>query len=193
MKKSFPIWIPIVITALVLMLVGGFIAFMGVRGLIAVNASSTAQVNDLQTSVAGVNAIQMAPAGLTNCGEVSVSSGVAPSAAALDSALCFQFAFESCRPAQIALHNVDTGTTRTFVTGKQGTRCYIVLTTRFSDASKGPAPAPIQCLGEAMHTDGLHISGCGGENDVVIPVAQPGAVIMLNIVRNQSRRTNPFQ
>ncbi len=193
MKKSFPIWIPLVITALVLMLVGGFIAFMGVRGLIALNATATAQANGTQRSVAGVNAIEEAPAGLINCGQVSVSSGVAPNSAVLESALCFQFAFESCRPAQIALHNLDTGTTRTFVTGKQGTRCYIILTTRFSDASKGPAPAPLQCSGEAMHTDGLHISGCEGENDIVIPVAQPGAVIMLNIVRSQSQGTSPFQ
>ncbi len=99
MKKSFPIWIPLVITALVLILVGGFIAFMGVWGLITVNATATDQANGTQRSVAGVNAIEEAPAGLINCGQVSVSSGVAPSAAALDSALCFQFAFESCRPA----------------------------------------------------------------------------------------------
>ena len=97
MKKSFPIWIPLVITALVLILVGGFIAFMGVRDLIAVNATATAQANGTQRSVAGVNAIEEAPAGLIDCGQVSVSSGVAPSAASLDSALCFQFAFESCR------------------------------------------------------------------------------------------------
>ncbi len=37
-----------------------------------------------------------------------------------------------------------------------------------------------------MHTDGLHISGCEGENDIVIPVAQPGAVIMLNIINNNT-------
>lgn len=173
MKLSFLIWPPVVGTVLVLMLVGGSILFTGNRNLIAANATATARVSDSQKAPSGVNSIQPAFSEPTNCGQASIARGILPSAAALGSALCFQFAFESCYSAQIALHDVDTGITQTFVTGKQGTRCYIVLTTRFSDASEGPAPAPIHCLGEAMQSDGLHISGCDDGDDIVIPAAQP--------------------
>lgn len=180
MKSPFLMWIPIVILALVLIPVGGLVAFMGVRSQIAVNVTAAAQANEPQTPVAGVNAVPTALAGPINCGQVSVSPGTPPGAAAVDSALCFQFAFESCRPAQIALDNVKTGTTRIFETEKDGTRCYIILTTLVSDASKGPAPAPIRCSGESMHTDGLHVSGCDGKDDIVIPTVQRGADTLLN-------------
>ncbi len=173
MKPGVPVWIPIVVTALVVLLVVGFLGFGLIGDRRAANATATSQASGTQTAVAGVDATRTAVAGPIDCGQVRVSPGVAPAAAALDSAGCFQFAFESCRPAQIALLNTDSGTTRTFATGKQGTRCYIVLTTQFSDPSKGPVPAPIQCLGEALQTDGLHISGCGGQEDILIPAAQP--------------------
>lgn len=173
MKQPFPVWIPVVVTVLVLLLVMGFIAFVAVGGQMAANATATALTNDTQTAVAGVNATNTAMAGPINCGQISVSHGVSPSPAALDSAGCFQFAFESCRPAQITLLDEDTGTTRIFSTGKQGPRCYIVLTTQFSDPSKGAPPAAVQCSGEAMQLDGLHISGCGGKEDILIPASPP--------------------
>ncbi len=172
-KKPLPVWIPFVVTVLVLLLVVGFIAFEAVGGQMAANATATAQAFGTQTAVAVVSATSTALAGPINCGQISVSPGVSPGAAALDSAGCFQFAFESCRPAEITLQDVNTGTTRTFATGKQGTRCYIVLTTQFSDPSKGQPPAPVQCSGEALQMDGLHISGCSGRDEIVIPAPQP--------------------
>lgn len=172
MKLPFPIWIPVLVTALVLILVSAYIVLGLVGGQNAASATATAQALSAQTAEAAANATATATSGATNCGEV-ISPPGASSGAALDSASCFQFAFESCRPARLTLTSADAGTKQTFTTGKQGTRCYVVLTTSFTDSSKGPPPAPVQCTGEFLKNDGLHISGCGGTQEIVIPAQQP--------------------
>jgi hypothetical protein len=150
----------------------GLIAFRVAGSQGAAASTATAQANATRTLVAGVDATRTAIAGPVNCGQVSISGQSSQGAAALDSASCFQFAFESCRPAQISLLEVDSGRTRTFSTGKEGTRCYIMLTTQLSTTSQGQAPALTQCLGEALQMDGLHISGCDGQSDILIPAPQ---------------------
>ncbi len=171
MKRPFPGGAAIGIALFVLLLAIAFLTFGLAGGQIASNATAAAHANATQTFTAGLDATRTALAGPISCGEVTVSPGATPAASAMDSASCFQFAFESCKPASIVLHNADTGTTRTFTTGKQGTRCYIVMTTQISDTSKGTPPAPVQCKGEAFQSDGFHISGCDGQVDIVIPEA----------------------
>lgn len=172
MKSRFSIWIPIIITAVVLIVAVGYLGVGFVGGQLAAGETATAEANGAQTARAVANATTTASADQTNCGEVSASPSAA-SGGALDSASCFQFAFESCRPAQITLTSADAGTKQTFTTGRQGTRCYVVLTTAFTDSSKGPPPAPIQCTGEFLKNDGLHISGCAGNQEIIIPAQQP--------------------
>lgn len=171
MISRLPIWIIVIVTVVVLILVLAYFGFGFVGGQLAAGATATAQASSAMTAQAVANATSTASAGQTNCGEVSNSPDA--SGGALDSATCFQFAFESCRPAQLTLTRADVGTKQTFTTGKQGTRCYVLLTTSFTDSSKGAAPAPIQCTGEFLKNDGLHISGCGGNQEIVIPAQQP--------------------
>lgn len=171
MSSRLSTWIPIIILAVVLIVAAGYFGVGFVGGQLAAGATATAQANGAQTAQAVANATATASSGQTNCGEVSASPS-GSSGGALDSASCFQFAFESCRPAQITLTSSDAGTKQTFTTGKQGTRCYVILTTAFTDPSKGPAPAPIQCTGEFLKNDGLHISGCAGSQEIIIPAQQ---------------------
>lgn len=173
MTPRFPAWFPVLISAVALLVVVGFVGFGVMSSRDAAKATATAQASGTQTLAAAASATGTSMAGLINCGEISATPGSSQAGSAIDSASCFQFAFESCRPAEIALRSADSGTKQTFTTGKQGTRCYVLMTTEFSDTSKGPTPAPVQCTGEFLKNDGLHISGCGGKDEIVIPAAQP--------------------
>jgi hypothetical protein len=115
---------------------------------------------------------------LQKCGTVHTNPRGIPTdvLAAKQAEDCFWQAFQKCAPASLVytLIGVDTVTTRTFTIQTNNGHCSI------SDAFQHTiVPAPLSaaktytCTGVAQKPDGLHLSGCGQDGDIVVALQAP--------------------
>ncbi len=115
------------------------------------------------------------------CGTVSTSpNGVvnSPSQAAIEQ--CFAAAFATCRSATLIFHltGTDTADVHTLTTQASGQACAVHDAYQHEIIPQPPAaPQTYQCTGLKQYTDGLLLTGCGGEGSVWVgnPAQQPAA------------------
>jgi hypothetical protein len=117
------------------------------------------------------------PNAFHQCGAVHVAAGrVLPGDAAAARAAedCFARDYASCAPATLVFTfmGVDTGTTRTFSESLSNGKCTVTDAVQGYTANGGGKTFPTQtytCAGLRQQADGLHVTGCGQDGDVVVP------------------------
>ena len=179
-KNYAPVWIPmaaVAIILLVLVIAGVGFNLVGNQG--AASATVAVQSQGTQTALALANAAtEQAAANATaaaapaDCGSVAIANnGLPQDASALSNESCFQLAFESCRPAVLTVtqHGVDTSSIIRLETHKQGTRCSVLATIQSTVLPQPPRTTTVECRGESSQADGLHITNCGGQKDIIVP------------------------
>lgn len=113
------------------------------------------------------------PTQVQKCGAVQTNPRGVPlnGTAAKKAEDCFWQAYQKCSPATLVytLTGVDTVKVRTFALQNNGGHCSV------SDAVQHTiVPAPLSaaktytCAGVTQKPDGLHLSGCGEDGDVVV-------------------------
>ena len=111
--------------------------------------------------------------GVHDCGQLTMLGPNPPSeATALDSENCFRQAFEQCTPASltVTIRGVDAGTSHVFTTAKAANGCAVSDTFQsYIVPLRTPTPLTVQCTSVTTRNGALVISGCNGEEDIVIP------------------------
>ncbi len=180
MENYSRVWIPMAAVAvilLILVLVG--VGFNVVENQNVANVTATVQAQGTQTALAIANAATTqaaanatSAAAAADCGSVAIANnGLPQEGSALGNESCFQLAFESCRPAVLTVtqHGVDTSSTIRLETRKQGTRCSVLATIQSAVLPQPPKTTTVECRGESSQADGLHITNCGSQADIIVP------------------------
>jgi hypothetical protein len=134
-------------------------------GIAACGSSTTGSPNPTPTT----------PTQAQKCGSVKTNPRGVPvnAATAKQAEDCFWQAFQQCHPASLSFTStsVDTVAVHTFTIQSNGQQCSV------NDAGQHAiVPRPLSaaktyaCTGVAMQADGLHVTGCGNEGDIIVPL-----------------------
>lgn len=109
------------------------------------------------------------------CGSVQTSPRGLPLNAAMakQAEACFWQAYQKCQPATLdfASRSVDTVALHTFSIRTSGRNCSVTDAMQHAIVpAKLSAARTSICTGVAAKSDGLHVSGCGDEGEVVVPM-----------------------
>jgi len=183
-NRSSSLFTPLSIGILALLISIGLVACGSGQG-VATGAtpttstqSPTATQPSTTTSTPGVS-----NGPVQNCGTISMSlrgapeSGVGPQ----KSGNCFWQAFQQCQPATLVYHltSIDTVTTHTFTTTKNGSACAVTDHVQHSIVPRPPTDAGTFTCASVSNTAGkLDFNGCGTAGNIVVPtgVYNPGGV-----------------
>ncbi|HZU67781.1 MAG TPA: hypothetical protein VFA09_10940 [Ktedonobacteraceae bacterium] len=117
------------------------------------------------------------PPVVRNCGMVhTIRDLVVPTegSTAKQDESCFAQAYAACHPAILTFSqsSLDTGTIHNFSIKNQNGKCTITDTVQMYIAPNKPrTTGTYTCGSAALKNDGLHVSSCGSEGDVFVPVA----------------------
>jgi hypothetical protein len=117
------------------------------------------------------------PNAFHQCGTVHIAAGrVLPAdvAAAASAENCFAHSYASCQAAVLTFTamGVDTGTTQNFAEHLSNGQCTVTDTVQGYTAVGGGKTFPARtytCARVQQQADGLHITACGQQGDVLVP------------------------
>jgi hypothetical protein len=150
-------------------LLGGLLIAIISTGLVACVSSSGSAQNSTPTP----------PATAQKCGQVQIG----PNGALLNAAKvqqienCFWQAYQHCQPASIIYwrSSVDTGVIRTFSTENKNGKCVLSdAMQHYMAPNPSSLPQTYTCTGMTLQSDGLHVTSCGEDGDIIIPLRTIG-------------------
>ncbi|HLZ60297.1 MAG TPA: hypothetical protein VKR06_25405 [Ktedonosporobacter sp.] len=119
-------------------------------------------------------AIPAIPANMHNCGAISTlpNGKLADAGLAQSAGNCFWHAYQQCQPAGLFVQvgGIDTVTTHTFLITKNASGCAITDITSHRIVPQPPRITNYACTGMTNSNAALHITGCGAEGDVAVPI-----------------------
>lgn len=108
------------------------------------------------------------------CGTVHTTprGSVADTKAATAAENCFAQAYKQCQPATLGfvLVSLDSGVNRTLTIKNVNGQCVITDATQHFVVPQTPGPVQTYpCTGLTQQTDGLHLTSCGQDGNLLIP------------------------
>jgi predicted small lipoprotein YifL len=87
---------------------------------------------------------------------------------------CFWQAYQQCHPAKLTYSqaSLDTAVIHTFSLKSQNGQCVITDALQHQVMPRAPSPAgSFTCTGMTRQNDGLHLTACGSEGNLMVPDA----------------------
>ena len=127
------------------------------------------------TTTGGGTAPTPTKAAVQQCGTIHTTpqGNVTDTNAAKAAEFCFSQAYQQCQPAKLdyMLISLDSGVNRTFTIKSDNGKCTITDAAQHYVVPQKPGPAQVYtCTGLTTQADGLHLSSCGQDGNLVVPL-----------------------
>lgn len=152
------------------LLYGGFLlTFLCLAALLAACGTNGG------TTTGGGTSPTPTQATVQQCGTIHTTprGNVTDTTAAKAAEFCFSQAYQQCHPAKLGfmLVSLDSGVNRTFTINSNNGKCTITDAAQHYVVPQKPGPVQTYiCTGLTTQADGLHLTSCGQDGNVVVPL-----------------------